>query len=184
MALWWPLTLLYRRSGRPLPGLWKHLGLPSSGGLRGQEPERKRALSDPSSQTETQTGREGGDTRGGRYRFIQRVLWGASSRLFEETSGQVASVLPGDTCTLDKAPRPPAELGCSRGAGGGGARDEKSQGAGGAKGPARPQLWVGWPEPIWSLSPTHRHAPRRLMRELRTHCDPRQKCSLCTGDSP
>lgn len=68
--------------------------------------------------------------------------------------------------------------------GGGGARDEKSQGAGGAKGPARPQLWVGWPEPIWSLSPTHRHAPRRLMRELRTHRDPRQKCSLCTGDSP
>lgn len=31
----------------------------------------------------------------------------------------------------------------------------------GPKAQLDPRLWVGRPEPIWSLSPTHRHAPRR-----------------------
>ena len=144
----------------------------------------ERALSDPSSQTETRTGREAGDTWGGRHRFIQRVLWGASSHLFEETSGQVTSVLPGNTCRLEKAPWPPGELGCSRGAWGGGHRRRRAREQAGPKAQLDPGLWVGWPEPIWYLSHPPSRPQKTVMRELRTHRDPRQKCGLRTGESP
>lgn len=179
------MTLLYRRSGRPLPGLWKHLGLPSSGGLRGREPERKRALSTRAArQKPRQEGK--GVTHGVAGTALSSACSGGPPPIcLKRLQVRLRLSCLGTLVDWTRHHGPQESLAVPKEPWGGRAQNEKSQGAGGAKGPARPQAVGGKAGAhLVPLSHPPSRPQKTAMRELCTHRDPRQKCSLCTGDPP